>query len=105
MTTILIYLAGSLAFALLVGCSLGRVSAKHRTDDEDRCDHLENLNAAELRRYAAGGWKERHRRIAEEEQAAREFEEFRLQNILQRPGGFDEIDRIYLDSEGMASDA
>lgn len=52
-TSILYCLAGSFAIALFVGCALGRVSAKHRTTDEDRHDYVEAVASYRTRAIIA----------------------------------------------------
>lgn len=96
----LTYLLFVSAVATVTGLALCRASAKHRTSEEDRLDHAENTAASELRSYHGGGWMARHREIADQERAAKEFEEFRLQNVLSLKS-YDDIDRIYIESEGQ----
>lgn len=79
------------ALAVLIGLALSRASAKHRTSEEDRLDHAENETASELRSYHGGGWMDRHREIADE---------MRFGSVAAIKG-CDDIDRIYIESEGM----
>lgn len=90
-----LYIFIAVAAASVVGLSLGRVSSKHRTPREDRLDWQEQQTGYrrephvgysildELKSYSGDGWMERHRRVSEEVR-----------------GGVDEIDRLYIESEG-----